>query len=375
MKQQKPINSNVTITKVENLIDVNSVRDYIQTLVHCDERFLLLYSGRGIGKTYTVQKTLIQELIDNHTEMGFIVLLDKEEKGKALKGWLDKVCTNEFGTKYEFKVTLKEAFWRPIGTVSGGWTRFAFIFSLACSDSYKLMSFPKMKYLVWDECVKAQARFEDRYAMYNAINLYETIDREQNQLKLICLCNVLKTAKTSPVFDYFHVPPTILVCEQSVYKGRRAIYLPTFITDKEFAQDVLGYEGMTNGAFEDAGLGTILQRNVSKNEKPIQIYGIISSGFFYYLMFTNDKAYLEALGNEENKQMIAMINDGTFFKDNPIQLFTTDLTAITDKCIVIPQQLMVYLQRLLKNGKLKFLNEDTAMRQTTLIMALGITLK
>ena len=73
-----------------NLKTVDETREYIDKVVSEMSKdtynFALLYSGRGIGKTYTVQKRLIREAIHNDFELGFVVLKQKEIQKKALFG-------------------------------------------------------------------------------------------------------------------------------------------------------------------------------------------------------------------------------------------------------------------------------------------------
>jgi hypothetical protein len=354
--------------KIE-LKNIDETRDYIDKLIQDMSKdtynFLLLYSGRGIGKTYTLQKRLIREAINNNFEIGFVVLKAKEIEKKALWGWIEKVWAKEFDEQYEVKITKQEIFYKD-RKYGEEWIRLLYIFSICESDEYKIMSFPRMRYLIWDECVKEKPRPEDTMAMYRFINIYETVDREQNELKAICMCNVLKTAKVSPVFDYFHVPSSVLVNEYQNINGRFSVYLPTFIENKDFAKGVLGYEGMTNGEFETFNIINVLKTpniNEYMTSSPIIIK---CDSYFYFILFTNSYTYIELLKFDN---YIDLILDDT--EKNYTQ-YTTSLWQVTDNMILIPQQLIDYLRRMLCFGKLKFCTEETLLRQTEFLKLLKI---
>ena len=359
------------------LKNTDETREYIDKLIQDMSKdtynFLLLYSGRGIGKTYTLQKRLIREAINNNFEIGFVVLKAKEIEKKALWGWIEKVWAKEFDEQYEVKITKQEIFYKD-RKYGEEWIRLLYIFSICESDEYKIMSFPRMKYLVWDECVKEKPRPEDTMAMYRFINIYETVDREQNELKAICMCNVLKTAKVSPVFDYFHVPSSVLVNDYQNINGRFSVYLPTFIENKDFAKGVLGYEGMTNGEFETFNYHNLLaqpQKPKKKNgERIINEYPttnpiwIVSNNYYFCILTTNIQTYIE-----QGNYMYWRLNK----KDD--KLFCTNYLDIKENTQIVPQCLYDYLRRLLLAGKLKFTTEETILRQTELLDNLGIIFK
>lgn len=363
-----------------NLKTVDETREYIDKVVSEMSKdtynFALLYSGRGIGKTYTVQKRLIREAIHNDFELGFVVLKQKEIQKKALFGWIEKCWRKEFDDFYELKVSKQEVFWRPRESDNeNDWKRLLYIFSICESDEYKIMSFPRMKYLIWDECVKAKMRPEDTMAMYNFINIYETVDREQNELKALLMCNVLKTAKVSPVFDYFKVPTTVLVNEWQIVDKRFSVYLPTFIEDKDFAKGVLGYEGMTNGEFESFNYHNLLgtPEKPKKNKEPDEyatsdILFINSSNYLYAVMTTNRQVYIELLTGKDKYNV-------EFHLSEERPAFTTDILQVNRYYQIIPLSLINYLHNALVAGKLKFCTEETLLRPTELLNQLGLIFK
>lgn len=363
-----------------SLSTIDETRDYIDKVIGEMNKdtynFALLYSGRGIGKTYTVQKRLIKEAITNDFEIGFVVLKAKEIQKKALFGWIEKCWRKEFDDFYELKISKQEILWRRReDDDESDWKRLLYIFSICESDEYKIMSFPRMKYLIWDECVKAKMRPEDTMAMYNFINIYETIDREQNELKAILMCNVLKTAKVSPVFDYFHVPTTVMVNEFQVVDGRFSVYLPTFIDNKDFAKGVLGYEGMTNGEFETFNYHNLLAtpEKPKKNQIPVEystskVIYIDSNSYIYAVLTTNKQIYIELLTGKDKYQVQMSFDD-----DN--KCFTTDLLQVSRFYQLIPPVLITYLKNALISGKLKFCTEETLLRPTELLNQLGLIFK
>ena len=78
-------------------------REIQQFLLTSKEHFLQLHGGRGSGKTYTTQKTVIEDCILNDVEFCFAVPTKKLRDSGSLKKWVSKVMAREFP---EYQISL-----------------------------------------------------------------------------------------------------------------------------------------------------------------------------------------------------------------------------------------------------------------------------
>lgn len=344
---------NQTREKLKKANTLDKIREYIaEEIKTSEERLILFYSGRGIGKTYTTQKTILADALREGFEVGFIVLKDKEIKGGALSAWLEKVLRNEFSNDYDFKIDKNNGYYSEKGAKD--FRRFITIFAIANADEYKVKSFPNMRYLIWDECVKARQRPEDEKAIYNFLSIYETIDRNENKLKAICLCNVLKTAKTSPVFCFFKVPVETLPRDIHIDGTRKAIYLPIFDTEKSFAEGEEQYKGMSEGHFERYHYGNLIQK---PDETETANAGLIieqNQNYYFGIMQTDKNIYIEYLEK---------LTDTTKELFRVYTLHETDVESGKPLC---PPKLKQILLNAYITGHLKFINEETLLRSRSL---------
>lgn len=334
-----------------NARSVEEAREFIKKeILESPEKFLLFYSGRGIGKTYTTQKTILEKIFEEKTELGFVVLKDKEIKSNALRLWLEKVLQNEFSKKYDFKFDKENGYFSEKSEKR--FIPFCRCFSIVSADDYKVKSYPNVRFLVWDECVKARTRPEDERAMYNFLSIYETIDREENRVKAICLCNVLKTAKTSPVFDYFKVPFETLPNDIHTDGQRKAVYLPIFETDKDFAKGVKDYAGMSRGIFERPHYGDLI-RTPDKDERAEAVVVIRQSEDFYFaIMQTQKNLYVEYIDKIRQIELF--------------RVYVLNPADVTSELRLVPPNLKRILLNAYLLGKLKFINEESILRSKAL---------
>lgn len=322
-------------------------------IITTENKFNLFYSGRGVGKTFSVQIPTIDECIENGGEIGFCVLKDKEINNNALLGWISKVWNFKYKDFYDLRqFNKREIFYTVKG--ENNFKRLFYCFSITNADDYKVFSFPEMRFLIWDECVKERLRPEDKNAMSNFINIYETVDREENRVKAVLMCNVLKTAKISPVFDYFNVPANVQIGDKITYNGRTSIYLPTFGAEKKkFVNDTGGYAIMSKGEFDISHYGYLI-KIPALNEKAVTTFIIAENDIHQYIFtITNQQnIYVESLSVSENFDFLK---------------FTINPAFVTDKTPYLNYYIKSYLKKALENGKLKFINEETLLRANDLI--------
>lgn len=168
--------------------DINHILPY-------QRPFNFITGPRSIGKTYTTQKWLLKQALDRGRCTGYITRTLMELRSGALAQSWQKVCVKEYPyIDFEFNAELISVGGKPI------------IYGLPLSQVQKLkkQSFPFIWYFIFDEyqIEEGTGKYWGGYTEPDQfINLYHTVDREEQRVKCFFLGN------NTSYYNPYHVHP------------------------------------------------------------------------------------------------------------------------------------------------------------------------
>ena len=330
----------------------DEIREQIANLIlTCKELFVLLASGRGVGKTYTVQKVVIDYCLTNHREFSLIVETnDAMEKG-ALRKWVEKVIDNEF-KRYQVKYTIEAMYMRR--NDKEDWSRVGICIPLTKAIQDKRNSRPKCDFQIMDEALLEEGATREYYIDW-FLTIYHTTDRDENRVKAILLGNTLD--KTSPIYSFFNVTVADLD-KKNIGIVKRELnrifwYIPTppdleKDDDNIFRKMIQGtkYGQMASGLF-DIEYGYMIK------EPPAGLEVYCDYGIWFgtttaaqILEGSDGIYYAEVVTAEHMKKYCEPI-------------YTTNYRNTTNDEIIIPVWFRDLIKRELSNGNFKFVDEES----------------
>lgn len=345
-------------TKKQKLKGIGLTKDEIRNLISdiiltFKERFILLTSGRNVGKTYTTQKTVIQYCIDNDVVFGFAVPTITEMNRGMLKEWVSKCVKQQF-KKYQFRYTRERMFYRA--SEEEDYVEIGRCFALSEGENNKKRASPLMEFLIFDEAVVSNTTAMEE-ALYSMQLLYETLDRNEDKIKAIFLCNTL--SKVNPFYNYFEVTTKDLAKQGTEIRtqNRYCWYIPNPIDldeGSEFKKMIKGtsYGNMSSGMF-DENYGFFVEEPPKKS-KFYSAFGIeLGEGTFCSVMHCeNDNFYCEVCTEAHLKK----------FAD---PIFNTIFKKATTERPMLPDYIRNAIYERLEVGKFKFLNEESLLVLST----------
>lgn len=153
------------------------------------QRFFFLNGGRGIGKTYTLQKKLIARALKTHRQIGYVVRNRDELDDGVVPDAFEKVLTEQFPdldySTQSDEITYKDEDGNEHILVRG--------FALKRIVFYKRHSYPLVDWLLFDEYMiekDSPATYVTGYKEPKLLlSLYDTIDRRENRVRCFFLGN------------------------------------------------------------------------------------------------------------------------------------------------------------------------------------------
>lgn len=330
----------------------DEIRENIKNLIMTSkENFILMAGGRGVGKTYTTQKTVIEYCLCNCKEFSLIVeTQDAMEKG-ALRKWVEKVVDREF-KGYQVKHTI-EAFYMRRNSEED-WQRVGICIPLTKAIPDKRNSRPKCDFQIMDEALLDESMARD-YHMEWFLTIYHTTDRDENRVKAILLGNTLD--KVNPIYDFFNIGVKDLDSKKmGIVKrdiNRVFWYIPTppdleNDDDNIFRKMIKGtkYGDMASGLF-DTEYGYMIKEPPKKLEVYCN-YGIwFGTTTTAQIIEGTDGIYYAEVVPKQHLQKYC----------SPI--FTTDYTNTTNEETIMPMWFRNMIKRELENGNFKFVDEES----------------
>lgn len=171
-------------------------------LMECKELFVQLHGGRSVGKSYTTQKTVINDCLANDTEFILAVPTQKLVDQGILRKWTAKVLANEFPA-WQVRTTTQRLYmraneeddWQPVGRAQA--------LSMV-EDAKNDSSVFRANWIIWDEAMRVTLSPELAEGLIEMfLYLYHTVDRDENRVKAVFLGNALN--KTDPLYTFFGV--------------------------------------------------------------------------------------------------------------------------------------------------------------------------
>lgn len=344
-------------TKPE-LMGVDMKRDELRTQIalflhEVSEHFIQLHGGRGTGKSYTTQKTIIRDCLDNGTEFVFCVPTKKLKDSGALRKWVRKVLFKEF-PEYQTKFTTEYLFMRL--TDEDDWQLIGHCLALsgADNDAKNDSSIFKVNWMIWDEAMRIKLDVTVAERLIDLfLTAYHTIDRDENRVKAVFLGNALN--KLDPVYQFFDVGVAELKKPGIVKKSFNKIswYVPVPPDLEEdpnntFRQMIAGtrYGDIASGTFS-LTYGHLLG---DPGAAPVtSCYGVeFTEDGYLLIMVSCGIIYVESCGRE-------------FAETYATKMFTAVTKEATDKKRLVPLQLINTIRRALTLGRCKFVDEESLL--------------
>lgn len=229
--------------------DICSILPYQRT-------FNFVNAPRSIGKTYSTQKWLLKQAIKKYRKTVYIVRTVYEKKEMpGIQAW-DKVLLREFPAYYDNITSDSKGIYLEGRTL---------VHIIALSEAVKLkrLSFPNVYYIMFDEY-----QIEDKTARYiNGfsepelfINIYHTIDREENRVKCFLLGNNTSYYNPYHIYPLFGLPKDPSCFDgKEIWKNDLCLFNMASVSEelqreKENNKFLRGLEGTRYGDYANKGI-------------------------------------------------------------------------------------------------------------------------
>lgn len=179
--------------------------------------FNFINAERSIGKTYTTEKYVLDKCIKQGIEFTYIVRTQDEKKKGILQSAFEKVTLKEF-PKYEFDYNNEEMLLVTRDEEGEIQDKTIVGYCLALSEAVKIKkrSFPKVKYLIFDEYMlesKQGGQYVNGWKEPDLfLSIYHTIDREEDRV----ICFIL--GNNTSFFNPYHLHPAFSI--PNIEKGK-----------------------------------------------------------------------------------------------------------------------------------------------------------
>ena len=322
------------------------------------EHFIQLYGGRGPGKSYTTQKTIIEHCLANNVEFCLTVPTKKLMDRGALKKWVRKVMFYEFPqlqtrytTEYLYVRRNEEESWQLLGH--------CLALSGADEDSKNDSSLFNVQWLVWDEAMRQKLEASAAEILIDLfLTTYHTIDRDENRVTAIFLGNALN--KLDPLYALFGVTMGDLdkpgLIKRTFNRVSWNVPVPPDVENddnNEFRKMVKGtrYGDIASGHFSLA-YGDLIKEPAA-DETVNSVYAIeFTDDGYLLIMPANGVIYIEAC-NKEFAQKYAQ------------KTYTAVLREARRDKTVVPMSLIMAIRKALSLGKCKFTDEESLLTGAT----------
>lgn len=270
--------------------------------------FIMVDAPRSVGKTYSTLKIIIRNCLKNSREFAYICrTIDEKNKGVMRKG-VQKVMQNEFA---DVEYTCDNEYMYI--EVDGKKTVLAYCLALSESQKIKKYSYPKCKFMIFDEyMLENGGRYINGVKEPDLLlNIYHTIDREEDRVVCFLLGNNTNFYNPYHMHKAFRIP----YCEQGqIYRGTNVVFASLGRSDELNAdKDQCKFLQMINGSeygdFANAGLyGDTHNAFVEARPQTANQYIVICySGSYYGIWYDNDSGcmYIDTKYNSNTRFVYA----------------------------------------------------------------------
>lgn len=177
----------------------------IHEILPYQRNFNLINGKRSIGKTYTTQKYTLDKCIKKDVEFIYLVRTQDEKKKGVFEAGYDKVIMNEF-KGYEIITGIEEML-----IVDDEENKRTLGYCIALSEAVKIKkrSFPKVKYIIFDEYmleINQATQYVNGWKEPDLLlSIYHTVDREEDRVICFLLGN------NTSFYNPYHLHPAFRV--------------------------------------------------------------------------------------------------------------------------------------------------------------------
>ena len=193
----------------------------LKWLLSYNRNFVFINGKRSIGKTYSVLTFLISEAIVDKENKRFIYLVrtNKEKESAILRKATSKVVREQF-KKHIIEYTNTELIYKENEDDKG--TVIAECLSLNEAYKMKKSSFSEYKYMFFDEYILEDENFYLNNEVNLFLNLYHTIDRDCDKLKVIFCANNINFYNIYHTHEAFNISQK--ADKKGIYKNKFCVY-------------------------------------------------------------------------------------------------------------------------------------------------------
>lgn len=331
----------------------NEIRSMIgNLLLTAPENFIQLHGGRGIGKSYTTQKVIIQDCLMNGREFILTVPTKKLQEKGALKKWTSKVLDLEF-PNWMRKCTYQYLYMRE--HEDDDWTRVGQCLPLSAAEEDKIdSSVHTVDWMIWDEAMRINLELGlSELLIQLFLAAYHTIDRDENRVKAIFLGNALN--KLDPLYSFFNVTVNDLkkpgIIKRDFNKISWYVPMPPDIEEdpeNKFRKMVQGtkYGDISSGRFE-LSYGYLIGDPGS--EPVTTCLGIEFTGDGYLLLMMSERVvYIQAC-------------DKAFAESYAQRIYCVSYKDATTEKPCVPRGVIDTIRLALSAGRCKFVDEESLL--------------
>lgn len=321
-----------------------------------DANFLCIYGGRDVGKTYTTQKETFGRCIKSGQEIAVLYPQKGQINDGVLQGHWQKMIRNEFPNlkaKYSNDtIEAPGAKGKPATICRALW--------LGAAKTNKLNTMPNTAVIFVDEMFNDElSPGAIQKVITRILTYYETTDRLEDRVKVICMGNIENPA--DPIFDFFNVP---VMYRKDEYEGlitrslnRIAWHIPRPAdideqagTQSKFAQMIRGtnYGNVSEGKFR-SDYGRIIQTPPAEATADRFFVIMLESGCYMAIATASDGyTYIESV-NED------------VYNEAP-RRYVTAYQYTTAESVLLPQTVRDYIAKKAARGRLKFVDIESAIQ-------------
>lgn len=193
----------------------------------------IVTGARSFGKTYGWKKVCIRAYLEKGWTWGYLRTFDQEIKDLLADGqdafFSDIMRNNEFpGYKFRCLGRLMQVGKFKVNDdgeeIVDKWETMGQLLALTKAQSYKGKAVANMHYVVFDEFIR-ETRIPPypRDCVGMLMNLWETLDRREDRVKIIMLANAADIV--NPYFVEWHITPPPAGSKKRVKVGRGYIFV------------------------------------------------------------------------------------------------------------------------------------------------------
>lgn len=199
----------------------------------------IVTGARSFGKTYGWKKVCIKDYLATGRTWGYLRTFDQEIKDLLSDGpeaFFSDIMRNDEFPGYKFRCMGRLM---QVGKVGKDgevehWETMGQFLALTKAQSYKGKAVANMHYVVFDEFIReTRVPPYPRNCVDLLLNLWETLDRRENRIKIVMLANAADIV--NPYFVEWHILPPPVGRSKRVRVGRANIFVQN-CWSKEFEQ-------------------------------------------------------------------------------------------------------------------------------------------